>query len=160
MTGRPQRDLPKETIRLVISKRTWFSLRPLLKSDAVEFSSMSQLVETIVFLSEHIYAVEPDNGFVLSLARLHADQVIAQIKDPSLYDSRYMHVSMDVHAIEFVDMLVERYPMLFRRRSDVMELLLWSVGRECDDPNGVRYYANRLAEVQSLHPTRADERSM
>lgn len=156
MTGKPQRELPKETIRLAITKRVWFSLRPLLKSDAAEFASMSQLVETIVFLSEHIYAVEPDNGFVLSLARLHADQVIAQIKDPDLFDSRYMHVSMDVHAIEFIDMLVDKYPMLFRRRSDVMELLLWNVGSECDDPNGVRYYANRLAEVQTLHPTRAD----
>lgn len=154
MTGRPQRELPKEIIRLTIFENVYWSLRSLYKNDSVKFTSMSQLVETIIFLSEHIYAIEPENGFILGLAKLRANQVVEQIKDPELHRSRFLHVSIDAQAIAFVDMLVSKYPMLFKNRSDVVDLLLWNVGRECDTEKGIRYYANRLSDVLLLHPTR------
>lgn len=158
MVGRPQRDQPKENLRLIISERVYASMRPLYRNGVVSFGSRSRLVETIVFLSEHIYAVEPDNGFVLDLARLHADQVIEQIKNPELFDSCCLHVSLDRQAVAFIDMLVAKYPMLFSSRSEVVELLLWNIGRECNTEKGVRYYVNRLEEVMAMHPTRVDRR--
>lgn len=152
MTGRPQREKPKKTIRAAVSEDVYASVLPLLKNDTMNFASVSQLVETIIFLSEHIYIAEPDNGFVIGLARLRANRVIAQIKDPKLTASRYIHVTLDVDAVEFLDLLVRKYNMLFKNRSDVVELLLLNVGEECGTPDGIRYFANRLAEVLSLHP--------
>lgn len=76
MTGRPQREEPKETIRLTIGKDVYASMLPLLKNDTVTFASMSQLVETIIFLSEHIYIAEPDDSFVIGLAGIRADRII------------------------------------------------------------------------------------
>lgn len=158
MTGRPQRELPKETIRLSLNEHVQASLRPLMKNEIVWFASLSQLIETILFLSEHIYIVEPDDGFVLSLARVRADQLIAQVKNPELYGSHFVHVTLDAQTIRFVDMLIGKYPMLFKRRSDTIELLLWNIGRECSTPKDVKYYASRLAEVLTMHPTRIDRR--
>ena len=74
MTGRPQREEPKETIRLTIGKDVYASMLPLLKNDTVTFASMSQLVETIIFLSEHIYIAEPDDSFVIGLAGIRGRQ--------------------------------------------------------------------------------------
>ena len=152
MTGRPQREKPKETIRAAVSEDVYASVLPLLKNDTMNFASVSQLVETIIFLSEHIYIAEPVNGFVIGLARLRTNRVIAQIKDPKLTASRYVHVTLDVDAVEFLDLLVRKYNMLFKNRSDVVELLLLNIGEECGTPDGIRYFANRLAEVLSLHP--------
>ena len=158
MSGRPQREEPKETIRAAVSEDTYASILPLLKNDTMAFASVSQLVETIIFLSEHIYVAEPDDGFVIGLAKLQASRVVAQIKDPSLMASRYIHVTLDVSAVDFLDLLVRKYSMLFRRRSDVIELLLLNVGEECATASGTRYYANRLAEVLSLHPMQERQR--
>ena len=152
MTGRPQREEPKETVRIAVSEDVYASVLPLLKNDTIAFASVSQLVETIIFLSEHIYVAEPDDSFVIGLAKLRANRTIAQIKNPALTASRYIHVTLDVSAVEFLDLLVRKYHMLFRNRSDVVELLLLNIGEECATPDGIRYYANRLAEVLSLHP--------
>lgn len=67
MTGRPQREKPKETIRAAVSEDIYASVLPLLKNDTLTFASVSQLVETIIFLSEHIYVAEPDDSFVIGL---------------------------------------------------------------------------------------------
>lgn len=158
MTGKPQRERPKETIRVAVGEDVYASVLPLLKNDTLTFASVSQLVETIVFLSEHIYVAEADDSFVIELVKLRANRTIAQIRDPRLTESRYIHVTLDVDAVRFLDLLVQKYPTLFRNRSDVMELLLLNVGRGCDGPNGVRYYANRLAEVLSLHPVHKRQR--
>lgn len=152
MTGRPQREKPKETIRAAVSEDIYASVLPLLKNDTLTFASVSQLVETIIFLSEHIYVAEPDDSFVIGLVRLRADRVIDQIWNPQLMASRYIHVTLDVDAVGFLDLLVRKYPMLFRNRSEVIELLLLNIGEECGTSNGTRYYASRLAEVLSLHP--------
>lgn len=154
MTGKPQREMPKETIRVAVGEDVYASVLPLLKNDTLTFASVSQLVETIVFLSEHIYVAEVDDSFVIGLVKLRANRTIAQSRDPRLTASRYIHVTLDVGAVEFLDLLVRKYHTLFRNRSDVMELLLLNIGQECDTPSGIRYYANRLAEVLSLHPTR------
>lgn len=156
MTGRPQREVPKETVRADITEDTYVSVLPLLRNDIVSFASVSQLVETIVFLSEHIYVAEPDDSFVVNLAKLKARRTIEQIRNPDLMKSRFIHVTLDVDAIGFLDLLVRKYPMLFRRRSDVLELLLLNVGSECDSPKGMRYYANRLSDVLLMHPTHRD----
>ena len=152
MTGRPQREEPKETIRLTIGKDVYASMLPLLKNDTVTFASMSQLVETMIFLSEHIYIAEPDDSFVIGLAGIRADRIIEQIGDPALTTTRHVHVSLDVQAIGFLDLLVRKYHMLFKNRSDVVELLLLNIAGECGTPSGIRYYASRLAEVLDLHP--------
>lgn len=156
MTGRPQRESPKQTCRLAIGEDVHGSILPLLKSDEVEFASLSQLVETILFLSEHIYVAEPDDAFVIGLAKQKSQRVIAQIEDPSLCAFRHIHVTLDEKAIAFMDLLVRKYPMLFRTRSDVAELLLLNIGSACTGPSEVRYYANRLAEVLSMHPVHAN----
>lgn len=152
MSGRPQREEPKETIRAAVSEDVFASVLPLLKNDTMTFASVSQLVETIIFLSEHVYIAEPDDSFVVGLAKLRANRIVAQVKDPDLMASRYIHVTLDVSAVGFLDLLVRKYSMLFKSRSDVIELLLLNVGKECGTASGIRYYANRLAEVLSLHP--------
>ena len=154
MTGRPLREKPKETVRVAVSQDVRTSILPLLKNELVDFASFSELVETIMFLSEHIYTIEPDNSFVIKLEKIRHKRVLAQIKDHELMRSRFIHVTLDVQAVGFLDLLVRKYPMLFRNRSDVMELLLANVGSECAATKGVRYYANRLAEVKGMHPTR------
>lgn len=154
MSGRPQREMPKVTVRVAVGEDVRLSVRPLLKADGVTFASFSQLVETIIFLSQHIYAAEPDNGFAIELAKLRAQRTIAQIKDPELNRERFLHVTLDVDAVAFIDMLVSRYHMLFKNRSEAVELMLLNVGSACDTPKGIRYYANRLSEVLSLHPSR------
>lgn len=156
MTGRPQREQPKQTCRLAVGEDVLRSIKPLLKTDGVEFASLSQLVETILFLSEHIYVAEPDDAFVIGLARQKSDRVIAQIEDPALCAFKYIHVTLDEKAIAFMDLLIRKYPMLFRTRSDAAELLLLNVGNACSGPNETRYYANRLAEVLRMHPTHSD----
>lgn len=155
MTGRPQRENPKQTCRLSIGEDTYRSVVPLLKTERCSFASLSQLVETIVFLSEHICVAEPADAFAIKLAKLKGQRVIDQIENPELLTSRFIHVTLDEQAIVFIDSLVERYPMLFRTRSDVVELLLLNVGSSCTTSKDVLYFANRLADVLSLHPTRS-----
>lgn len=155
MTGRPQRESPKQTCRLSIGEDTYRSILPLLKTERCSFASLSQLVETIVFLSEHICAAEPDRAFAIKLAKLKSKRIIEQIENPELLASRFIHVTLDEQAIAFIDLLVERYPMLFRTRSDAVELLLLNIGGSCVTSKDVLYFANRLADVLSLHPTRS-----
>lgn len=152
MTGRPQRENPKQTCRLAIGEDVYRGIRPLLKTSELTFASLSQLVETILFLSEHIYVAEAENALALSLARQKAERTIEQIENPELCDFRYIHVTLDEKAIAFMDTLVRAYPMLFKTRSDVAELLLLNIGNACTGPNEIRYYANRLAEVLRMHP--------
>lgn len=154
MTGRPQREMPKETVRVAVGDDVYASILPLLNNDKHPFASVSQLVETIIFLSQHIYAAEPDNGFAIDLAKLKSKHVIAQIRDPELARERFLHVTLDVDAVKFIDLLVGKYHMLFRNRSEAVELMLLNVGKSCNTPKGVRYYANRLNEVLGLHPSR------
>ena len=90
--------------------------------------------------------------FVIGLAGIRADRIIEQIGDPALTTTRHVHVSLDVQAIGFLDLLVRKYHMLFKNRSDVVELLLLNIAGECGTPSGIRYYASRLAEVLDLHP--------
>lgn len=155
MTGRPQREKPKQTCRLAIGKDVYASILPLYRTKEHEFSSLSQLVETIIFLSEHIYIAEPDNSYVIGLAKLQSKRIIEQIENPELLAFRYIHVTLDEQAIAFVDLLVEKYPMLVKTRSEAVELLLLSIGADSITPKEIRYYANRLADVLSMHPTRA-----
>lgn len=155
MTGRPQRENPKQTCRLCVSDDVYREIAALQKTSEHQFASFSQLVETIIFLSEHIYIAESDDAFAIGLVKLKARRIIEQIEDPALGASRYIHVTLDEKAIAFLDLLIERYPMLFRTRSDAAELLLLNIADACATPKEVRYYVNRLVDVLSMHPTHA-----
>lgn len=155
MTGRPQRDNPKQTCRLCINEDVYRSTRELLKAAHPEFGSLSQLVETIIFLSEHIYITEPDNSFAVDLAKLQSRHVIEQIEGRTTTSTRYIHVSLDEKAIAFIDLLIEKYPMLSKTRSDVTELLLLNITKACRTEKELRYYVSRLSDVLSMHPTNA-----
>lgn len=155
MTGRPQRESPKQTCRLCIGEDVFQALGPLIKTSEHEFSSLSQLVETIIFLSEHIYIAEPDDSFAIGLAELKSRRVVAQIEDRALMESRFIHVTLDEKAIGFLDLLIEKYPMLFKTRSECAELLFLDILQSCTTPKELRYMINRLVDVLGLHPTHA-----
>lgn len=155
MTGRPQRNNPKQTCRLSVCDDVCQAIVPLQRTKEHQFASFSQLVETIIFLSEHIYITEADNAFAIGLAKLKARRIIEQIEDPALMASHYIHVTLDEQAIAFLDLLIEKYPMIFRTRSDVAELLLLNIADACTTPKEIRYYVNRLTDVLSMHPTHA-----
>ncbi len=153
MTGKPQRDTPKENIRVLIDEDVYEGILPLLNNDRMVFASMSQLVETILFLSEHIYAEEPDDGFAVELAKIKARRAIAQIEAFGEAGTRHLHLTLDARAVSFLNMLARTYRMLFRNRRDALEVLLLNIGMLCKTPQGIRYCANRLYDVLDLHPT-------
>lgn len=153
MTGKPQRGAAKKPVQIRIDESVYASVLPLLKSGRARFSSLSQLFEAIIFLSEHIYIEEPDDGFIIQIAELKLNRIIDQIKDHAQRDKRPVHVTLDVRALSFVDMLVMRYRSIFRNRSETLELLLCNIGTVCDSPAGTSYFGNRLADVLELHPT-------
>lgn len=155
MTGRPQRESPKQTSRLCICEDTYQAIKPLMKTSVHEFASLSQLIETIIFLSEHIYIAESEDEFAIGIAKLRLRRTVNQIKDRALLATRFIHVTLDEKAIAFLDLLVEKYPMLFRTRSDAVELLLLDIASACTTEKAVRYYANRLLDVLEMHPTHA-----
>lgn len=157
MTGRPQREKPKETIRAVIGNDVYISLLPILRNKTKRFYSMSQLVETIVFLSEHVYIVEPDDGFVIGLAKLRHERILAQIGDPYLTRQKCMHVTLDERAVDFLDLLVSKYHMLFKNRSEALELVLYNVSNACRTQKELDYYVDRLIEVMRQHPARRQQ---
>lgn len=158
MTGKPQREVAKKPVQIRIDESVYASVLPLLKSGRARFSSLSQLFETIVFLSEHIYIEEPDDGFIIQIAELKLDRIIDQIRGRAQRDKRPLHIVLDVRALSFVDMLIERYRLIFRNRSETFELLLYNIGTACDSPADASYFGNRLADVLELHPMQRGRR--
>lgn len=154
MAGRPRRERAKITMQAVVSRDAYRAVQPLLLSSNSQIKSFSSLFETIVFLSEHMYIVEPDDGFISGLIDLKAKRLIKQLGNPYLIEHRRIHVTVDNEAFDFICMLKMRYPKLFSSRSDVADLLLLNIGRNCTSPTDLDYYCRRLNEVLSLHPLR------
>lgn len=154
MAGKPQREVAKRPIQIQVDEGVYASVLPLLKSGRARFSSLSQLFETIVFLSERIYIEEPDDGFIVHIAELKLSRIVRRIRCRAQGDKRPVHITLDVHALSFVDMLVKKYRSIFRNRSEALELLLCNIGEACDSPADASYFGNRLADILELHPTK------
>lgn len=152
VTGRPRRTHTKIAVQLRISKESYLSVQKLIDTQVKGLASFSGLFETIVFLSEHMYIEEPDNGFVASLVTLKTKRLLEQLKLSERIVFRGVHVTIDRGAYEFIGMLKSRYGECFSSRSDVADLLLLNIGRSCSTSHEVRYYSRRLNEVLLLHP--------
>lgn len=154
MAGKPHREHAKKAIQLVIQNESYARVQPLRKAAADVSPSFSQLFEGIVFLSEHIYIQEPDNGFLMQLLELKTALVVQELHVEGKRQSRRIHVTIDERACSFLDMVVRRYHTCFMSRSEFADLLLLNIGVGCTDQEAVQYYANRLREVRRLHPIR------
>ena len=154
MAGRPHREHAKKAVQFVIQNKSYALVQPLRRAAADVSPSFSQLFEGIVFLSEHIYIQEPDNGFLMRLLELRTDLIIQDINAAGKRRVRRIHVTIDESACNYLDMLVSRYRTCFRSRNELADLMLLSVGMDCTDSEAIHYYANRLREIRRLHPIR------
>lgn len=152
MTGRPRRLHAKRDVHIHIHDDIYLSIQPLLADGSCAIESFSSLVETIIFLSLHMYAEEQRNGFVVRLAELKTQKTLEYIEQRDSNTTRCVHMTLDTEALDFLDMLTMRYSALFESRSMTLDLLLCNIGNGCDTSDGVRYYGNRLNEVLKLHP--------
>jgi hypothetical protein len=152
MTGKPRRTSAKRDVHIAIHNDIFKSVQPLLKEQDSGIESFSNLVETIIFLSFHMYTEEPDNGFIARLAKLKTSNALRYIEHRSSDTIHHVHMTLDIEAIAFLDMLVARYGILFESRSAALDLLLCNIGNGCTTPDEIHYYSNRLNEVLRLHP--------
>lgn len=155
MTGKPRRERAKTTMQALVSHEAYRAVQPLLLTCNSQIKSFSSLFETIVFLSEHMYIAEPNNGFISELVQLKAQRSIDQLKAPGKQDWKRIHVTIDNDAYNFIGMLKTRYGMVFSSRSEIADLLLQNIGRNCITPSDLEYYCRRLNEVLYLHPVRS-----
>lgn len=155
MVGKPQREHAKITMQATVSDEAYSGVQPLLLTDEPCIKSYSSLFETIILLSEHMYNVEPNNSFISNLVRLKAQRQIEQLEDPSNAKPRRIHVTIDSRAYNFIDMLKKRYGTIFSSRSEIADLLLLNIGRNCNTANDFNYYLKRLKEVLLLYPLRS-----
>ena len=154
MTGIPHREHAKIAIQLVIQNESYARVQPLQKAAADIIPSFSQLFEGIVFLSEHMYIQEPDNGFLEQLLELKTALLIHDINTGVKRQRTRVHVTIDERACTYLDMIVRKYRACFTSRNDFADLLLLNIGLDCTDRESVQYYANRLREIRRLHPIR------
>lgn len=154
MTGRPHRECAKKAIQLNIRNESYALVQPLQEASADVSPSFSQLFEGIVFLSEHMYIQEPDDGFLMRLLELKKSLLIRDIKSGRKRQVRKVHVTIDKSACNYLDMTVRRYHLCFRNRNDLADILLLNIGTNCTNHETLQYYANRLREIRRLHPIR------
>ena len=154
MAGKPRRKRPKVDLQVFVEERDYSAVLPLIDCSQCKFTSFSQLLETIIFLSQHMYIEEPDDSFVAKLFELKSARALACLKNKMNSNLRRVHATIDRDALRFIDMLVSRYRMLFSSRSEVVGLLLGNIGKECTSLEDIHYYCNRLLEVLLLHPYR------
>ena len=154
MAGRPHREYAKISIQLIIQNKSYALVQPLQEASADVSPSFSQLFEGIVFLSEHMYIQEPDNGFLVQLLELKQSLLIRDIKSGYKRQLRKVHVTIDKSACDYLDMTVRRYHSCFRSRNDLADILLLNIGTNCTNLETLQYYANRLREIRRLHPIR------
>lgn len=154
MTGIPHREHAKIAIQLIIQNESYTRIQPLQKATADIIPSFSQLFEGIVFLAEHMYIQEPDNGFLVQLLELKTALLIRDINAGVKRRLKRIHVTIDERACRYLDMIVCKYHICFTSRNDFADLLLLNIGLDCTDHEAVQYYANRLREIRRLHPIR------
>lgn len=158
MSGTPHRTKAKKQVQARLSQDVYESIVGLLDDSGGLFTSFSQLVETIIFLSAHMYIEEPDNGYVKALAKLMSERTLDRIEKGHPDPEKHVHMTIDIEALGFIDMLVARYPMVANNRSVAINLILFNIGRTCNTKEDRRYYTNRLQDVLSLHPVRKRKR--
>lgn len=158
MAGRPERTHKKNSVRVHVSKELYRTVRPLVSSPQ-PFRSFSQFFEALVFSLEATYVEMAGEDMPRLMRDLKVDRLL-ELNDftraPAQHD---LHMTLDETAVEFMDFLCERFPVIFADRNEVVELMLRYVRRFMQDPNTTLYLAQRLHQALEMHPVRPAKRS-
>lgn len=148
----PQRTHPKQRIHASIEVELYHRISLLRTTQASALNSLSALVETIVFWGKGIYLEQRGEEFLFELRSLKALRLLELDDLHAFPPERNLHLTLDIEAIEFLDLLHMQYPVVFHSRTEALALILAYASAYCADVEKRRYLMRRLETVLAQHP--------
>lgn len=154
MSGRPAREQPKRPVQVTVDDDARRQLASQLTARRLPVRSLSQLFESLLFLLQSIYIEDDEAEFLRKMYRIESERLTAIARAGTEPRRVRLHLTLDVGACAFMDMLKRKHRRLFGTRSAVATALAFAASRLCADADSLRYLARRIRAVCRAHPTR------
>ena len=152
MGRRPQRDAPKRAIQFWTDADMRGRLAPLLHTPKYGASSLSRLVEDLLFMQQIAYVEQTSEEFFRGICETRAARLTEMARLGFEPERVLVHVSVDEGACAFADELVRRFPRLFSSRRDLCDQLLFGAALHCGSDAEARWFQRRLEQVVRVFP--------
>ncbi len=154
MSKKPDRKKAKRAVQFKVSSDAYDSISIFLTGDVGIFKSLSNFVETLIFCARDTYIALQTNDFVNGLRRIKALFYIASCEIESSKPKKLLHLTIDVDALDFLDIFLKKYRSSFRSRNELVELFFMYSASYSDSADRMKYILGRMKQAQLNNPIR------
>ena len=151
MTGRPKRLFPKTDMQFRVPPRSFEAVRPLVENAMHPFRSLSEFVESLVFLFQSIY-FEPEDSDIVKLLEKTKQDHLADFYAPQRPGSKLVHVKIDAEARDFINLYYRRHRSEYTSKSELVACMLFAAGTFAHGEQQRKYLLKRISNALSAHP--------